>query len=81
MGNLMDHPRAQRRRQYCARCNNMMFEYFLSPDGHFGLVSEVGREEAQRRLEVACRTCGAIYELLDKVDAMGQPVVRKFRGM
>jgi len=76
----MDHPSAQRRRQYCARCNTVMFEYFLSPDGHFGLVSEVGREKARRQFEVACATCGAIYELLDKVDATGQPVMRKFRG-
>jgi hypothetical protein len=57
-----------------------MFEYFLSLDGHFGLVNEVGREEACRKREVICATCGAIYELLDRVDAKGQPVVRKFRG-
>jgi hypothetical protein len=57
-----------------------MFEYFLSPDGLFGLLNEVGREEARRKPEVVCATCGAIYELLNKVDATGQPVVRKFRG-
>jgi hypothetical protein len=57
-----------------------MFEYFLSPDGHFGVVNEVGREDARRKREVICTTCGAIYELLDRVDATGQPVVRKFRG-
>jgi len=57
-----------------------MFEYFLSPDGHFGLVNELGGEEACRNREVSCAACGAIYELLDKVDATGQPVVRKFRG-
>ena len=76
----MVHPGVQRRRQFCARCNQLMFEYFLSSDGHFGMVSEVGPEEARRKPEVACATCGAIYELLDKVDATGQLVVRKFRG-
>ncbi len=57
-----------------------MFEYYLSPDGHFGLLGEVGREAACRKPEVACATCGAVYELLDKVDATGLPAVRKFRG-
>jgi transcriptional regulator NrdR family protein len=57
-----------------------MFEYFLSPDGHFGLVNGLGGEEARRKREMSCATCGARYELLEKVDATGQPVVRKFRG-
>jgi hypothetical protein len=57
-----------------------MFEYFLSPDGHFGLLNEVGGKDARRKPEVVCATCGAIYELLDKVDATGNPVERKFRG-
>jgi hypothetical protein len=57
-----------------------MFEYFVSPDGHFGLLNDMGREEACRKPELACATCGAIYQLLDKVDASGQPVVRKLRG-
>jgi hypothetical protein len=76
----MIDPGVQRRRQFCTRCNQLMFEYFLSPDGHFGLVNEVGREEARRKPEVVCATCGAVYELLDKVGATGQPVVRKLRG-
>lgn len=76
----MVHIRVQRRRQYCVRCNQLMFEYFVSPDGHFGLVNELGGEEVSRKHEVSCPTCGARYELLDKVDATGQPVVRKFRG-
>ncbi|MGA2077878.1 MAG: hypothetical protein ABSH52_30695 [Terriglobia bacterium] len=71
---------AQRRRQYCARCNRLMFEYFLSPDGHFGVVKEVCRKPDGRKPEVVCPTCGAVYELLDTVDATGQPVARKFRG-
>ena len=76
----MDVSGAQRRRQYCARCNRLMFEYYVSLDGHFGLLNEVGRKEGCREPEVACATCGAIYEILDKVDATGQPVSRKFRG-
>jgi hypothetical protein len=56
-----------------------MVEYFLSPDGHFGLMNEVAGEEASRRCEVSCPTCGAKYELLEKANATGQPVVRKFR--
>jgi len=76
----MMHGSAQRRRQYCARCNQLMFEYFLSPDGHFGVLKEVGRKEGGRKAEVVCPTCGAVYELLDTVDATGQPVARKFRG-
>jgi len=58
-----------------------MFEYFMSPDGHFGLLNEVRQKEARRKPEVVCATCGASYELLDKVDATGQPAVRKFRGV
>ncbi|MGC9995445.1 MAG: hypothetical protein ABSE79_08985 [Terriglobia bacterium] len=76
----MIHGSAQRRGQYCARCNQLMFEYFLSPDGHFGVLSEVCRKEDSRKAEVVCPTCGAVYELLDTVDATGQPVARKFRG-
>ena len=76
----MNHESAQRRRQYCARCNRMMFEYFLSPDGHFGVVEEVCRKEDGRQPEVVCPTCGAVYELLDIVDPSGQPVARKIRG-
>jgi hypothetical protein len=40
----------------------------------------VGGEEASRKHEVSCPTCGARYELLERADASGQPVVRKFRG-
>jgi hypothetical protein len=76
----MIHGSAQRRSQYCARCNSLMFEYFLSPDGHFGVLKEVCRKGDGRQAEVVCPTCGAVYELLDTVDATGQPVARKFRG-
>ena len=76
----MDASGAQRRRQFCARCNQLLFEYFLSPDGHFGLLNEVGRAEVHCKPEITCATCGAIYKLLDKVDATGKPVSRKSRG-
>jgi hypothetical protein len=52
-----------------------MFEFFRSPDGCFGLVSDMSRDAAKPR-EVRCPACGARYRLLDKLNAMGQPVVR-----
>jgi len=76
----MVHETAQRRSQYCTRCNSLMFEYYLSPDGHFGVVEEVCRKGDGRKPEVVCPTCGAVYKLLDTVDASGQPVARKFHG-
>jgi DNA-directed RNA polymerase subunit RPC12/RpoP len=68
--------RIERRRQICARCGQFMFEFYRSPDGHFGLVGDVGREASRGGLEVRCPTCGARYRLLERVDAMGQPVDR-----
>jgi DNA-directed RNA polymerase subunit RPC12/RpoP len=65
-----------RRRQYCALCGQQMFEYYRSPDGHFGLVGDVGAEDSARGLAVRCPTCGTRYRLLDRVDAAGQPVAR-----
>ena len=65
-----------RRRQYCARCTQLMFEFYRSPDGHFGLVSEVKGVQSPRGLQVRCPTCGARYQVLERVDAMGQPVAR-----
>jgi DNA-directed RNA polymerase subunit RPC12/RpoP len=65
-----------RRRQYCARCGQLMFEFFRSPDGHFGLVGEVKGEESAHGFEVRCPACSARYRLLERVDAMGQPVAR-----
>ena len=73
----MDYPVSQRRRQHCARCNSVMFEYFLSSDGHFGLVNEAGGKAANGKRGVSCPTCGAKYELLEKADASGRPVARK----
>jgi DNA-directed RNA polymerase subunit RPC12/RpoP len=69
----------ERRRQFCARCGQLMFEYFRSPDGHFGLVdlpNEAEQKRAGRAPEVRCPTCGARYRLLDQLDPMGRPIVR-----
>jgi ribosomal protein S27AE len=77
---MLDLTGAARRRQYCGRCNKLMFEFFVSPDGHFGLVSDISRQGTRNPNEINCPVCGAGYELLAKVDGAGQPVVRKFRG-
>jgi len=68
--------RLERRRQFCTRCGQFMFEYFRSPDGHFGLVDDLGHEETRHRRQVRCPTCGAKYRLLDRVGPAGQPIVR-----
>jgi DNA-directed RNA polymerase subunit RPC12/RpoP len=67
---------SERRRQFCARCGQLMFEYFRSPDGHFGLVDDITRASDGHGTEVRCPTCGARYRLLDRLDPTGQPVVR-----
>jgi hypothetical protein len=55
-----------------------MFEFFRSPDGHFGLVDSVEPlAMAGNNREVCCPTCGARYRLLDRLNAMGQPIERK----
>ena len=72
----MKEVEVERRRQFCARCGQFIFEFYRSPDGHFGLVGGVGAEASARGLEVRCPTCGARYRLLERVDAMGQPVDR-----
>ena len=69
--------RVERRRQFCARCGQLMFEYFRSPDGHFGLVDRPAGEEWGRGDELRCPTCGARYRLLDKLSMTGQPVERR----
>ena len=69
-------PPSERRRQFCARCGQLMFEYFRSPDGHFGFVNDIPRAADGRSGEVVCPTCGARYRLLDRVDSMGRPVAR-----
>ena len=67
------------RRQYCGRCNQLMFEYYASPDGHFGLANFVEGahgEESPGGREVRCGKCGARYRLLDRLNGMAEPVVR-----
>ncbi len=73
---MTDRDQVMRRRQFCARCGQLMFEFYRSPDGHFGLVNETAGGTV-RPSEVACPTCGARYRLLDRLDATGQPVARK----
>ena len=65
-----------RRRQYCGRCGQLMFEFYRSPDGHFGMVGDVAVEASARGHATCCPTCGGRYRLLDRVDATGQAVVR-----
>ncbi len=54
-----------------------MFEYFGSPDGHFGLVSPVADAGSDRIGNVRCPTCGARYRLLERLSSLGEPVERK----
>ena len=73
-----EEPRGvERRRQFCARCGQLMFEFYRSSDGHFGLVGEVAQEKNARARGVRCATCGARYRLLDRLDAQGEPVTRE----
>jgi hypothetical protein len=76
---MIESPRVNHRWQFCSRCNNMMFEYYASADGHFGLVALSGSREIQGPpscREVECQKCGARYRLLDRLDAMGQAANR-----
>ena len=72
----MDFTGVERRRQFCQRCNGLMFEYYRSPDVHFGLVGNLVRDEAASGALVLCPTCRAKYQLLDRLNPMGQPVER-----
>ncbi len=72
---MIESPLVNHRWQFCSRCNNMMFEYYASADGHFGLVSLSGSKEIEgpgSRHEIECLKCGAHYRLLERLDAMGQ---------
>jgi hypothetical protein len=53
-----------------------MFEFYRSPDGHFGLVGDAGQEASPGGFQVRCPTCGAQYRLLERVNATGRPVDR-----
>jgi DNA-directed RNA polymerase subunit RPC12/RpoP len=74
---MEESARVQRRHQFCARCGQLMFVYFRSPDGHFGLVDDVQSSEERGCREVRCPTCGAQYRLLERVNAIGQPIERQ----
>jgi hypothetical protein len=77
---MTETPSVQRRRQYCLRCNQLMFEYYRSSDGHFGLVNpQAGAfvEGTSGRRALRCPACRAPYRLLDRLNAMGQPVERE----
>ncbi len=73
---MTEAPRVVRRRQYCARCGQLMFEFYRSPDGHFGLLGDVAVEQSARGLATHCPTCGGRYRLLERVNATGQAVAR-----
>jgi ribosomal protein S27AE len=65
-----------RRRQYCGLCGQVMFEFYRSPDGHYGVVEDVGAVASARGFRVECPTCGARYRLLDRADATGQTLAK-----
>lgn len=75
---MTDEPIIARRRQFCALCGQLMFEFFRSPDGHFGLVNVVDHSNfPEAEGSVRCQTCGARYHLLERLNAMGAPVERR----
>jgi len=74
---MEDFVPVQRRRQFCARCGQLMFEYFRSPDGHFGLANDLPHSDAARPDRVRCPTCGTAYRLLELVNALGQPIEKE----
>jgi hypothetical protein len=77
---MLDSHSVERRRQYCLRCNQLMFEYFRSPDGHFGLVGtqeSAFDDSTPGERELSCPACRARYRLLGRLNALGQPVERK----
>jgi len=67
----------QRRRQFCALCGQLMFEYFGSPDGHFGLVDSLAQSAKNGGgHETSCLTCGTRYRFLDRLNAKRAPIER-----
>ena len=68
--------RVKRRRQFCARCGQLMFECYCSLDGHFGMVDDLRSRGEMVNQEFLCPTCGARYRWLDRLGPQGQPVVR-----
>ena len=71
-------PLVWRKRQFCGRCGQVMFEFFASPDGHFGLAHEFwGRDDAQPKQMIRCATCGARYRLRERLGTMGEAIERE----
>jgi len=68
--------KTRRCREFCARCGQAMFEYFRSPDGHFGMVGPPPMPGQDKGKEIACPMCDTLYILLDRLDAQGRPVRR-----
>jgi ribosomal protein S27AE len=66
----------KRRRQFCTRCGQLMFEYYCSLDGHFGLIDALRSHGDTVRKVFLCPTCGARYRWLDRMGPLGQPAVR-----
>jgi len=57
-----------------------MFDFFRSPDGHFGLAGlpeDAASSGATNGGEVRCPACGARYRVLERLSAMGAPVERR----
>jgi len=76
---MNETPVVHHRRQYCSRCNHLMFDFYASEDGHFGLANLSGSREVDggpSGRQVECLKCGARYRLLDRLDAMGQAANR-----
>ena len=51
-----------------------MFEFYRSPDGHFGIVDDMAKFLDEARGEIRCPTCSARYTLLERIDPTGVPV-------
>jgi hypothetical protein len=66
-----------RRRQYWARCGQLMFEYYCSPDGHFGLAESfdgAGHEQVLRTRQVARSRARTLFGLCAKQLRTTDPV-------
>ena len=66
----------KRQRQFCARCGQLMFEYYSSFDGHFGVVDDLPTHRGITRKELLCPVCGSRYRLLEGLDATGHPLAK-----
>jgi len=72
--------RMERRHQFCSRCGQLMFEYYRSSDGHFGLANAPHRKAGAvvgEHADVSCTVCGARYRLLERTNAMGHAVEKQ----